>query len=277
MTAINSCTRALWSVAFLTLSAAPLLATADPTLDADGAHCMRVDLGLILLEMDGSCAVRDYWAGTLQEEFYPFTLEGHLFNCEVSGEFTKFPIKDDTGTIIDFALLPSSVKNAEGTVVAGTIGDYPFEGSLQCATLTNEVVTGDATTNLAQPFLLAPPKFYPRLTDVSILDGAITVGGAREIDVVLVTRGAGLLHVEELTEESLEVGATLTHSALGLVVYKQNKHGKIVSDVLEESSADLLLQGHVFHEEPPRAMLRGWICSESLQDLLDGKGRKNDD
>jgi hypothetical protein len=67
------------------------------------------------MEPDGSCAVRDYRVGRLglQDAFYPFTQEPHLFNCEYYGP--DIPLSSGS-------VMPSSVK----VLVLGYLEGYPF-------------------------------------------------------------------------------------------------------------------------------------------------------
>lgn len=77
-------------------------------------------------EPEGSCTVRDYWDGQLQQKFYPFTEKQRLFNCKYFGPITPLPTGGE---------VPSAVVS-QGNIV-GTIGGHPFEASLACASLTN--------------------------------------------------------------------------------------------------------------------------------------------
>ena len=79
----------------------------------DSNYCMTVEVEPFHLMPDGTCTVRDYLGGELQERFYPFTEEDHLFNCEVFGGAIPMPFGD----------VPSSVATAEPIV--GTIDGYP--------------------------------------------------------------------------------------------------------------------------------------------------------
>ena len=63
----------------------------------DASYCMDVVIDPFHMvpgyaTEEGACAVKDYWDGELQEAFYPFTIEDHKFNCEVSGENVKLPV-----------------------------------------------------------------------------------------------------------------------------------------------------------------------------------------
>jgi len=260
--------------------------------DAGGSYCMDVDLGPFhmipgFLTPEGACAVRDYWEGSLQQEFYPFTIEDHQFNCEVFGNTAPLPIGVE---------VPSSVAS-EGEIT-GTIGGHPYTGTLLCASLTNwyaHFCPDPATSpcfQLAQPFFnLIDRDPYPRVTEVSIFDGVITVevskgkgegkgrgkgkGKVMEIPVLMATRAAGITHLESL--DPPQVGASVTHSLLGLLTYE------VDDDEIEakklDGSLDVLLQGHIFfpdtvENDPGAARVRGAICSESLYKLLNKKDTK---
>jgi hypothetical protein len=235
--------------------------------------------------------VPQFWDGELQEAFYPFTEQEHLFNCEYFGPTTPLKLgKVDPVTIP----VPSAVVSEDRIV--GTIGGYPFEASLACASLTNWYQ--DSCTNpddpstcsfqLAQPFISQDPaQPYPRITEVSIFDGKITVkqgGKKREISIAMATRAAGITHLEDLTTTPPEVGASITHSLLGMVMYDadEDRKGDRDYEVLD-GSADLLLQGHIFsplpvEEDPGAARIRGSICSKDLYNQLNRKGgRKQGD
>lgn len=116
---------------------------------------------------------------------------------------------------------------------------------------------------------------YPRITEVSVFDGVITVPvgkkKTREIPVVMATRAAGIMHLEDPTQ----VGASITHSLLGMLVMDDDGDDAEVLD----ASLDLLLQGHTFspvsvEEDDGAAQIRGSICSKELAKLFDGKPGK---
>ena len=253
--------------------------------DDDASYCMDVVIEPFHMQADmpddESCTVRDYFGGELQEKFYPFTEEEHLFNCEYFGELTPLP----TG-----GLVPSAVVS-EGNIV-GTIGGYPFEASLACASLTNWYQDScadpeDPTTcsfQLAQPFL-SQGLPYPRVTEVSIFDGVISVDKGRntkQVPIVMATRAAGITHLEVL--DPPQVGASITHSLLGLATYHTDDEESGYGDndthrdiKVLDGSVDLLLQGHIFYpgtveEDPGAAVIRGSICSKDLYKLLNRKG-----
>jgi len=184
-------------------------ATSGISLASDDAanYCMDVVIEPFHMQPDmqpeGTCTVRDYWDGDLQEAFYPFTEEEHLFNCEYFGPLATLP----TGVQV-----PSAVVS-QGNIV-GTIGGHPFEASLACASLTNWYQDSctepdnpmSCTFQMAQPFITT----HPRVTEVSIFDGAITVdsgGRSREVPIVMATRAAGITHLEDL--EAPLVGASM--------------------------------------------------------------------
>lgn len=278
------------------LAAAALAAGAAGALaDGDGPHsadtfCMDVELGPFHLIPDGSCAVRDYWDGGLQETYYPFTMEEHLFNCEFFGPVTTLPTGD---------MVPSSVISDEQEPITGTIGGYPFTGTLLCASLTNWYQDScsdpdDPSTcafQLAQPFL-AQGLPYPRVTEVSVLDGVITVdkgnGKTADVPIVMATRAAGIMHLEDL--EAPLVGGSITHSLLGLATYDMEDEevsDEAMDDVADlGGSLDLLLQGHIFFPgsveddvdpetgKNEAAVIKGTICSKKLHKLLDRESKK---
>ena len=243
----------------------------------EGTFCMDVDLGPFHLLPDGSCAVRDYWDGWLQDTLYPFTIEDHQFNCEVFGPGTPLPSGD---------IVPSSVISEEDDIT-GTIGGHSFTGTLLCASLTNWYADfcpdppNSPCFQLAQPFFnLIDRDPYPRVTEVSVLDGVIMVEGRkgemREIPVLMATRAAGITHLESL--DPPQVGASITHSLLGLLTYKAEDDDEIEAKALD-GSLDLLLQGHIFFPEsvendPGAARIRGAVCSKDLYKLLSKKGKK---
>ncbi len=275
------------------LALAVLAASTGITFAGDHAnYCMDVEIEPFhmmpgFMTEKGACAVRDYADGELQEAFYPFTKEDHLFNCEVSGDTVMLP---------GIGEVPSSVASQQGIV--GTIGGHKFKADLYCASLTNWyqdscVDPEDPTTctfQLAQPFLSKGLPF-PRVTEVSVFDGKITVGKgrqARKIPVVMATRAAGITHVEDL--HAPLVGASVTHSLLGMATHKG--HGKKDGDDHDfkvlDGSADLLLQGHIFFpgtvEEDfnqetganEAAVIKGSICSEDLYNQLNRKKKGHD-
>lgn len=246
----------------------------------DANYCMDVVIEPFHMQpdmpVDGSCTVRDYMGGELQEEYYPFTKEEHLFNCEYFGPISPLP----TGVMV-----PSAVVS-QGNIV-GTIGGHAFEATLACASLTNWYQ--DSCTNpddpmscsfqLAQPFITT----HPRVTEVSIFDGVITVDTGRrskEVPIVMATRAAGLTHLEDMETDPPQVGASITHSLLGMVTYKANDDNRDTKVL--DGSADMLLQGHIFSpkpvsEDPGAAVIKGSICSEDLYKQLNRGGRHHDD
>jgi hypothetical protein len=243
--------------------------------DVDAGYCMDVVIEPFHMQpdapADGSCTVRDYFGGSLQDSFYPFTEEEHLFNCEYFGPVSPLPTGD---------MVPSAVVS-QGNIV-GTIGGHPFEAKLACASLTNWYQDScsdpsdptSCTFQLAQPFL-GQGLPYPRVTEVSIFDGMINVekntNNAKVIPVVMATRAAGITHLENLSTNPPLVGASITHSLLGLVVPgsdKNSRNAKVLT-----GSADLLLQGHIFApvevaDDAGAAVIRGSICSKDLYKLL---------
>ncbi len=246
----------------------------------DANYCMDVVIEPFHMQpdmpADESCTVRDYMGGELQEEFYPFTEEEHLFNCEVFGPLTTLP----TGVQV-----PSAVVS-QGNIV-GTIGGHAFEATLACASLTNwyQDSCTDPTNPLTCSFKMAQPFIatHPRVTEVSIFDGVISVDKGRrtkEVPIVMATRAAGITHLEDLQDpEGPTVGASITHSLLGMVSY--NKGNDNNARVLS-GSVDLLLQGHIFSpqpvgEDPGAAVIKGSICSEDLYKQLNRGGRHHDD
>ena len=268
------------SVTLSSLLLAAGMAIADDDGSEDAGYCMNVDIAPFHMMPDPDvCTVKDYWDGDLQEAFYPFTVQEHLFNCDYFGPFAPLPTGD---------MVPSSVVS-EGEI-EGTIGGHPFRASLYCASLTNWYQDSctdpenpmSCTVQLAQPVLTASDdgSLYPRVTEVSVFDGVITVEKRKEtveIPIVLATRAAGMMHAESL-EPPFQVGATITHSALGMVTYEDDGDDVKVLD----GSLDLLLQGHIFHPDPvgvdmKAARIKGVICSEDLYKLLNrtgGKGKK---
>jgi len=242
--------------------------------DDNANYCMDVVIKPFHMQpdmpADESCTVRDYLGGELQEEFYPFTEEEHLFNCEF-GPLTTLP----TGVQV-----PSAVVS-QGDIV-GTIGGHPFKANLACASLTNWYQDSCAdpadptscTFQMAQPFITT----HPRVTEVSIFDGVITVDAGRrskEVPIVMATRAAGITHLEDLDSNPPLVGASITHSLLGMVTYEANDdEGEEDRDTKKlGGSADLLLQGHIFspddvEDDPGAAVIKGSICSEDLYKQL---------
>jgi hypothetical protein len=197
----------------------------------------------------------------------------HRFNCEVFGDTMPLRIGDLEVQV------PTSVRS-EGTI-SGTIGGHPFSADLYCASLTNwyERFCNDPADPGAPCFQLAQPMLakglpFPRVTEVSIFDGVITVGRgkkARAIPLLLATRAAGIMHLEDLTANPPEVGASVTHGLLGMVTYDAGDDDGDVETL--DGSADLLLQGHIFSpdpvaDDPGAAVVRGAICSDDLQQLL---------
>ena len=252
--------------------------------DDDANYCMDVVIEpfhmMPDMQPEGTCTVRDYWEGDLQQEYYPFTEEDHLFNCEYFGPVTTLP----TGVQV-----PSAVVS-QGNIV-GTIDGHRFEANLACASLTNWYQDSctdpsdpmSCTFQMAQPFITT----HPRVTEVSVFDGMITVDSGRrskEVPIVMATRAAGITHLEDLTTDPPQVGASITHSLLGMVTYEadddeeeDDRDAKAL-----DGSADLLLQGHIFSplpvsEDPGAAVIKGSICSEDLYKQLNRKGRRGDD
>lgn len=248
--------------------------------DVQETFCMNVDLGPFhmvpgFMTPEGACAVRDYWDGELQQRFYPFTIEDHLFNCEVFGDAAPLPTGD---------WVPSSVVS-EGEVT-GTIGGHPFAGKLFCASLTNwyQDFCPDPSNGpcfqLMQPFFdLIDRDPYPRVTEVSVLDGVISVtrGSGRivEVPVVIATRAAGITHLESL--DPPQVGASVTHNLLGMLISDPQDDAQETREL--RGSLDLLLQGHIFYpdtvaNDPSAARVKGAICSKGLDRLLNPPATK---
>jgi hypothetical protein len=261
------------SLATLALVVSSGLAVADGASDDDANFCMNIEIEPFhmmpgYMTDEGACAVRDYLDGELQEAFYPFTIEDHKFNCEVFGDTVQMP----------FGEVPSSVKSQDSIV--GTIDGHPFEADLYCASQTNwyQDYCVDPTDPNLPCFQLAQPFFnlidrdpYPRVTEVSVFDGAITVGNNKIIPIVMATRAGGIMHVE-IQDET--VGASITHSLLGLAILKGKDELKVL-----EGSADMLLQGHIFSpvpvlDDPGAARIRGAICSKALYEELNRQGGK---
>lgn len=275
-----------FSVAGLALAVLGLTGGISAASDDSANYCMDVVIEPFHMQPDmqpeGTCTVRDYWKGDLQQEFYPFTEEDHLFNCEYFGPLTPLPTGD---------MVPSAVVS-DGNIV-GTIGGHPFEATLACASLTNWYQDScddpanpqSCSFQLAQPFM-AKGLPFPRITEVSIFDGVITVDngrGAKEVPVVLATRAAGITHLEDISAPL--VGASITHSLLGMVTYEDedDRDSKVLV-----GSADLLLQGHIFFPGPVEedvdpdgnneaAVIKGNICSKDLYKRLNRKGHRGDD
>lgn len=244
----------------------------------DANYCMDVNIEPFhmmpgYMDPSGACAVRDYWDGELQEAFYPFTKEDHLFNCEYFGDLTPLP---------PFGYVPSSVVS-QGQIT-GTIGGHAFSATLYCASLTNwyqdSCVDPDdpntCTYQLAQPMLAQPePLPIPRVTEVSVFDGVISVENCNEpveVPLVMATRAAGITHIESMDPEAPQVGASVTHSSLGMLTYAEGCDDVDDAKVLE-GSLDLLLQGHIFYpgtveEDLGAARIKGSICSKALYKML---------
>lgn len=261
-------------LAAIALTASANLAFAGNDSENDATYCMDVVVEPFHMEIDGSCAVKDYLDGELQEMFYPFTQEEHLFNCDYFGPETPLPIG---------VSVPSSVTG----VISGTIDGYPFEADLLCASLTNWYQDSctdpddpeSCTFQLAQP-MLAKGLPFPRLTEVSVFDGVINGKKGKQIPFVMATRAAGIMHLEDLV--NFEIGASITHSALGLATYNGDDEEDEVKLKVLDASADLLLQGHIFspdavEDDPGAAVIKGSICSKKLYKELHGRGKKRHD
>jgi len=263
------------------LAATTLTAAASGPVD-DGNFCMDVEIQPFHMmpgyeSEEGACAVPAYWGGELQAAFYPFTIEDHLFNCEVSGDVMPLSCAPDA------PMVPTSVRS-EGQIT-GTIDGHSFSATLYCASLTNyyeqfceNPCDPDATCfQLAQPFLKQGLPF-PRVTEVSVLDGVITVEKGKkavQLPIVMATRAAGITHLEAPPEL---VGASVTHTLLGMVAYEEGD-GEVEDARVLEGSADLLLQGHIFspdavEDDPGAAVIKGVVCSEDLYKLVNEKGKK---
>jgi hypothetical protein len=255
------------------LIAAGMAAAGGNASSDDARYCMDVNIEPFhmmpgFMDSAGACAVRDYWDGELQEAFYPFTSEDHLFNCEYFGDMAPLPTGD---------LVPSSVVSQD--LVNGTIGGHPFSARLYCASLTNWYQESCAdpedpatcSVQLAQPFLSKGLPF-PRVTEVSVIDGEIMVKRGRRTSAVpflMATRAAGVTHIESMDPEASQVGASITHSALGMVAYGEDGDDARVLN----GSLDLLLQGHIFYpgrveDDPGAATVQGTICSKALYNML---------
>jgi len=272
-------------IKFISSMLSSLVLAAGLALADDDGYCMDVNIGGFhmmpgYMDSAGPCAVRDFWVGELQEEFYPFTKEDHLFNCDYFEGVA--PYYGTAVTLPNGAVVPSSVVSQDEII--GTIGGHPFSAKLYCASQTNWYQDSCLDPNdpmtckfqLAQPFLTPPDEgsFYPRVSEVSVFDGVITVEKRNktvEVPIVLATRAAGLMHVEDLAAP--QVGASITHSALGMATYDGDGDEVRVLD----GSLDLLLQGHIFYpgavqDDDKPAVIKGAICSEALYKLLNKTG-----
>lgn len=247
------------------LMASVSLAGASGQKDDDSTYCLDVEVGPFHMAVDGTCTVRDYLDGDLQKAFYPFTVDNHLFNCDER-------IDTDGDGLITLPFIGVQVPVSVKGQVAGTVGVHAFSADLFCASLTNNY-QNFPTFGLAQPFLQKELPF-PRITEVSVFDGVITVAVGKkktlEIPIVMATRAAGIMHLE--AED--EVGASITHSLLGMLVIDDGDETEVL-----DASVDLLLQGHIFspvsvEEDVGAARIRGSICSKELAKLLDGKPGK---
>jgi hypothetical protein len=281
-------------MAAIVLTAGTSMAIASEEGKKPGNYCMDVEIEPFhmlpgpFIEPE-SCPVRDYWDGELQEMFYPFTIEDHLLNCEFA-DFLTLPV---VGMVPTWVVSEGEDPGMPGEI-SGTIDGHPFAATLYCASMTNwyqdscsDPADPDSCTfQLAQPFLSKGLPF-PRVTEVSVFDGAITVEsrGNKTVDVpiVLATRAAGITHVEDPAAPL--VGASITHSLLGLVIDDAEGNGKGKGRDAEvlDASADLLLQGHIFFPGPVEddltpegenaaAVIKGSICSEDLYKRLNRKG-----
>ena len=105
-----------------------------------------------------------------------------------------------------------------------------------------------------------------------MFDGVVTVescNGLVEVPVLMATRAAGITHMEDLTTDPPQVGASVTHSSLGMVTYEDDcDDSKVLT-----GSIDLLLQGHIFspnsvEDDPGAAVITGVVCSKGLYKLL---------
>ncbi|MDJ0805468.1 MAG: hypothetical protein QNJ78_01410 [Gammaproteobacteria bacterium] len=263
----------------IALAVSASTAFASKHSDDDANYCMDVIVEPFHMDMNentGACTVKDYLDGELQDDFYPFTQEEHLFNCDYFGPMT--PLKFGDGTIIK---VPSSVSG----VISGTIDGYPFEADLFCASLTNWYQDScadpdDPTTcafQLAQPFLKMNLPF-PRVTEVSVFDGVIEGENGKEIPILMATRAAGIMHLEDLV--NFEIGASVTHSLLGLATYEK-EDDEVELETLG-GTIDLLLQGHIFspdsvEDDPGAAVIKGSICSKDLYKELRSRGDRGRD
>ena len=252
------------------LLATGMVSAGGNTGSGDTNYCMDFNIEPFHMipgftDESGACAVRDYWGGELQEVFYPFTKDAHRFNCEQFGDMMLIPPLGEVPT--------SVVSQGE---ITGTIGGHQFSATLYCASLTNWyqdscLILDDPSTctvQLAQP-MLAQGLPYPRVTEVSVFDGKVTVdkcGEEIEIPLLMATRASGIMHVEDPTLP--QVGASVSHSYLGMATYADDGYATEIA-----GSMDLLLQGHIFspvsvEEDPGAAVIRGVVCSKRLYKLL---------
>ena len=112
-----------------------------------------------------------------------------------------------------------------------------------------------------------------------MFDGIVENERGAEVPIVMATRAAGIMHLEDLA--NFEVGASITHSALGLVTIRDNDkdNGKNRINLKEmDGSVDLLLQGHIFSpddvsNDPGAARIKGSICSKDLYKALHAQHR----
>ena len=269
-------------IAAILLTGGTAFAGQGPGGDGD-TYCMDVVVEPFHMEVDGSCAVKDFLGGRLQEMFYPFTEEEHLFNCDYFGLWT--PLPSDNAMWSEVAV-PSSVSG----VISGTIDGFPFEADLLCASMTNwyQDYCADpddpqtCSFQLAQPFLKMG-KPFPSITEVSVFDGIVENDKGKGIPIVMATRASGIMHEADLA--SFEVGASITHSALGLVTIRDNDKDKgkdRINIKRMDASADLLLQGHIFspdavEDDPGAAIIKGSICSKDLYKALYAQRSNGDD
>jgi hypothetical protein len=123
---------------------------------------------------------------------------------------------------------------------------------------------------------------YPRVSEVSLFDGAVTVqkgkNKTKTIPLVMATRASGITHVEDLSAPL--VGASFTHDLLGMVTYEADDDNEMELKTLN-GSVDLLLQGHIFFPGPVSdddgaARVKGTICSKDLYKLLNKKRWKRE-
>ncbi len=266
-----------YTMVTIVLATGTNMAIANDNEKQAGNYCMDVVIEPFHLMPDGSCTVRDYFDGELQKKFYPFTEEDHLFNCEVFGPAIPMP----------FGEVPSSVASDEPIV--GTIDGHPFEARLMCASLTNwyQEFCPDPSDKgncfqMAQPFMNFDQPF-PRVTEISLFDGAITVAKNENkteiIPIVMATRASGITHIEDLNAPL--VGASFTHDLIGMVTYNADDGDEIELKTLN-GSGDLLLQGHIFFpgsvsDDPGAAVVKGTICSKDLHKKLKGNSKPGHD